>query len=238
MSPLSHATTCRGQLSLCLAKGSSDKSLSNKAATSCSTHKNIHLRNYSFGKVKLNYMLVQNLSSRHISRGVWTSLATSLRLNGILPGGLIDEIGMYRNHQQLFVKVYKEVHHPPGVTVTNGTYSYGEITLHPCFHCTFGFLTFTLLHELIHAWVHQFHPHLYDGWDSCQIGDEFAEEGYKQLGGIYPSKEICTRYNLSISKARVHLKHFDEWVQRVTSNGIQSTKTASNKRVLTWNSLK
>jgi hypothetical protein len=128
-------------------------------------------------------MKIHNRSGLRIPRELWTTLAGTLALEGVLPGVSGQDAEMYDGHPGLRVYVASQRTVPKGVRVTCGTYSYGRIILYPCLRCTVGFLTHVFLHELVHAWIHQHHEALYEATDTCLIAESIADAGLWALGG-------------------------------------------------------
>jgi hypothetical protein len=94
-----------------------------------------------------------------------------------------------------------------------GDYTYGCIRLMPCLHCTYAFMTRTYLHELFHAWAHQYHNALYDRWDHCRTADNFADYGFQILGGRKWGARDCLQHSLNVPQAIRRLPVFSEAAQ-------------------------
>lgn len=71
-----------------------------------------------------------------------------LGLAAALPAAMYDDLGMCSG-KSLRVSVRPKRDVPKGAIVTTGSYTYGRITLTPCFHCNSAFLTQVFLHELV-----------------------------------------------------------------------------------------
>ena len=170
-------------------------------------------------RIRLNIVMrLRNLSRRKIPRGLWRSLADGMKVGAILPRAVRDDLGMYPQYKGLRVVVRSEVSHPVGEVVTTGSYTYGLITLHPCKHCTVGFLTQVYIHELVHAWLHQYHDSLYEVRESCGLAEHFADKAYKFLGGKISSRRVCGSYSLDPVRAIKKLPKFLTLAKSLTSS--------------------
>jgi hypothetical protein len=134
-------------------------------------------------------MQITNLSTIGIPRRFWQEIANELKVGGNLPDAVRDDLGMYGGCKSLRVCVRprRRVTHSRVIMV--GCYTYGRISLFPCTHCTAGFLTQVLLHELVHAWLHQYHDKLY--FASCELAERFADAGFIALGGKITKSRVC-----------------------------------------------
>lgn len=161
-------------------------------------------------------MRFRNASEVTIPKRLWRELALRLGLAAALPGATHDDLGMYSRGSSLRVSVRAEREVPDGAVVTTGSYTYGRITLAPCFHCTPAFLTQVFLHELAHAWVHQYRPKLYDRSNWCDIAERFANAGYRALGGEWRVRGRCGTYRLAQRDAWRRLSAFEAVARALT----------------------
>jgi len=169
-------------------------------------------------------MRIRNLSSIVIPVELWRSLADRMRVGGALPGALADSIGIYGKCKSLRVTAHQPRQSIPGEVVTVGTYTYGRIALFPCRICGAGFLTQVLIHELVHAWLHQYHDELYGS--SCELAERFADAAFIALGGTIRSANVCGSYRLSLKQATRNLPVF----QRLAASLLDSNPGA----ILRW----
>lgn len=171
-------------------------------------------------------MRLRNASSKRISVDLWRSLVAAMGLEGVLPCAQGDELILYPADRQLRIVVRPLVSHPGGQAVESGCYTFGVITLRPCRHCTPGLLTHLLLHELFHAWLHQFHPGLYSRLEHCPLAEAFADASFEILGGLILPRRLCGSYHLKVGTARRNLERFARFAARVTRS--------SSKEVEAW----
>ena len=151
-------------------------------------------------------MQIRNLSTVRIPIALWHELAEPLKVAGKLPDAARDTVGMYGACTSLRVTVRPRRHVPAGEVTTTGFYTYGRISLFPCTHCTPGLMTQVFLHELVHAWCHQYHDQWYRS--SCDLAERFAVAGFKVLGGRIRVADRCGSYRLSIRDAERNLSAF------------------------------
>jgi hypothetical protein len=171
-------------------------------------------------------MRFSNASAVLIPRRLWRELARPLGLTATLPRAIDDDLGLYGSGNTLRVTVRPEREVRDGVIVTTGSYTYGHITLSPCTHCTPAFLTQVFLHELVHAWIHQHRPTLYDRSDWCDLADQFADAGYRALGGEWRVRSRCGSYRLAPRVARRRMLTFEAVAH--------SLSHAAHGRLQTW----
>ena len=165
-------------------------------------------------------MRIRNRSKIRIPVDLWKKIAATLGLAEALPQAINDELGMYGAVRSLRVSVNQPVpgrHENPKAVV--GSYTFGHITLYPCPRCTPGFLTFVFLHELCHAWFHQYHERLYEAYDSCGMCEEFAEAGYRILSGVSPRSRSCGEFIFSRRAATARFAKFQMLAERYDSLG-------------------
>jgi hypothetical protein len=163
-------------------------------------------------------MRIRNRSKIKIPSELWRKIAATLGLAETLPQAVNDELGMYGSVRSLRVSINRPVpgrHEKPGAVA--GSYTFGHIMLYPCPRCTPGFLTFIFLHELCHAWLHQFHERLYELYDSCGMCDEFAESAYRILGGVSMRRLSCNQFPLSLRTATARFEKFQTFAERYES---------------------
>jgi len=117
---------------------------------------------------------------------------------------------MYGARKTLQVTIKKEdpTRIDPGDTIV-GSYTFGKIEILPCPNCAAGFLTHIFLHELCHAWLHQYHEAVYEVEDSCRFCDTFADVSYKLLAGDRPPKQACRAYRLNSQVAMQRFPLFE-----------------------------
>ena len=123
-------------------------------------------------------MRIRNLSSLSIPSTLWHELANVMSLGEKLPGAIADDVGTYGNCQTLCVTVRPRRSVPANTVAKTGRYTYGRISLFPCRHCTAGSMTQVLLHELFHAWLHQYHDDFYTCHPHCDLAERFANAGF------------------------------------------------------------
>jgi len=153
-------------------------------------------------------MRIRNLSSLSVPSALWHELAAVMRLGDKLPGAIADDLGMYGSCQTLSVTVRPRRAVPANRVIKTGSYTYGRISLFPCRHCTSGSMTQVVLHELFHAWLHQYHDDFYTCHPHCDLAERFANAGFAALGGALRSPELCGSYRLAISNAMRSLPLF------------------------------
>ena len=169
-------------------------------------------------------MRFKKFASLVVPRVLWEELAGALCLDGPLPGALADDLGVYAC-KTLRVTIHRERRVPRGQVVTTGTYTYGHITLSPCIHCTTAFLTQVYLHELVHAWLHQHRPELYDRRDSCSLAERFSNAAFRLLGGRTRKVDVCASYSLPsrTTLARLHdLRNLARTLTEATPVAVQA----------------
>jgi hypothetical protein len=64
------------------------------------------------------------------------------------------------------------------------------------------------LHELAHAWLHQYKQEKYDQWDSCPLAEAFACASYDALGGTRAESDLCSTHRLNIVLADERLDNY------------------------------
>ena len=158
--------------------------------------------------VRIQEVNLRNQSSVDVSSRLWSSLAERFDLHGRLPEASRDEFGFYRRHKTLTVRVSRRRAVPDGEVTTSGTYSYGRIHLYPCNHCTPGFLTKVFIHELVHAWLHQYRETEYVSWISCTVAERLAKSAFTALGGVRTG-DVCGSHRLPNNVALQHLDDFE-----------------------------
>jgi len=171
-------------------------------------------------------MRIINLARLAVPRPLWTRLAASLELHNTLPQAVHDLYGLYQTSKSLRVTINPRRNRGThGKLVTLGHYTCGRISLFPCPRCSTGFLTTIYLHELFHAWLHQYHENLYERYQSCALAEEFSIIAFRSLGGITPSnKKQCWSYKLSIKLAMSRLdlyKRLSASYQQMRADAVQ-----------------
>jgi hypothetical protein len=159
-----------------------------------------------------------NRSSLVVPKALWRELADAMGLGGILPGVIAGAGGLYSS-STLRVTIHRERHIEAGKVVMTGLYTYGHITLSPCLHCTPAFLTQVYLHELAHAWLHQYHPSSYGRVDTCPLAERFAIAGFRRLGGRMRKAELCGSYSLPSHVSMARLREFDSLARSLSAPG-------------------
>jgi hypothetical protein len=160
-------------------------------------------------------MRYKNSSSLVVPRAIWQFLAADMGLDGALPGALADSVGMYLS-KTLRITVHRERRVQSGRMVTPGSYTYGHISLSPCVHCTPAFLTQVYLHELVHAWLHQYWPDLSRRANSCRLAERFANAGFRALGGKMREVRLCGSYSLPSRVTLARLYDFRTLAESLT----------------------
>ncbi|HEY3176980.1 MAG TPA: hypothetical protein VGK94_14595, partial [Candidatus Polarisedimenticolia bacterium] len=69
-------------------------------------------------------------------------------------------------------------------------------------------MTQTYLHELFHAWLHQYRPQTYDRFESCTAAERFADATFRALGGHIKPARLCGSYSIQLSRAPVRDQAF------------------------------
>jgi hypothetical protein len=155
-------------------------------------------------------MRIRNLSALTLPVNLWRELAHTLLLDGTLPGAVADDIGMYTASGSLELTVRPRGPVAASEVVTTGDYTSGRVRLFPCPDCTVGSLTHVLLHELVHAWLHQYHEDLYYHL-SCDLAESFADAAFLVLGGKIRPRRLCGSYSLGVAAAERRLPLFHEF---------------------------
>src|SRR5262245_16687538 len=104
-------------------------------------------------------MRFRSFNDEVIPRDLWFRLAEAMHLAGDLPEARPKDVDFicYGNQRRLRVSILKRSQRRRRDNdPIFGDYTYGYIRLMPCPHCTYAFMTRTYLHELFHAWVHQY----------------------------------------------------------------------------------
>jgi hypothetical protein len=167
-------------------------------------------------------MKIRNLSTVKIPTALWRAIAAEFQLDGKLPQAIADELGIYDKTKSLIVTVRPRRHVASGEVVTSGSYTYGRIALFPCTICTANFLTQVFVHELVHAWLDQYHPKLY--WSSCDLAERFADAAFIALGGTIRPRRVCGSYHLQTRTAWQNLSRFQELVRSLIKRKSGSVK--------------
>jgi hypothetical protein len=171
-------------------------------------------------------MRIRNLSTLPVPRALWHELATIMRVGAKLPGATANEMVMYGRCPSLQISVRPRRYYPPDKIANIGTYTYGRISLFPCRSCTLGIMTQVLLHELAHAWMHQYHDDFYTYHPSCDLAERFANAGFAVLGGTFLRPDACRSYRLVTRCAMKNLAAF-----RAVANSLINTRSS---KVLEW----
>lgn len=154
-------------------------------------------------------MQIRNLSSIRFSNGLWRAMAHELGVGGVLPAALRDPF-LYESGKTLRVTVRPRRNKTNGEVVTVGYYTMGRINLFPCPSCSAGFMTHEFAHELIHAWLDQYHRELYFHPKVEELAERFADAAFIALGGYIRPKCVCGSYRLSMRVAQGRLSSFQE----------------------------
>jgi len=159
-------------------------------------------------------MRIRNYSKRAIPTALWKTLARRVGLGDVLPLAVTDEYGIYKERRSLALIVHRSRASEHGDTeATVGSYSLGRIRLLPCPRCSVGFLTFVFLHELCHAWIHQFHERIYEEDETCTFCDRFAERAFETLGGSVPPHASCADFTLNLRRALGKVEEFSDFAR-------------------------
>lgn len=163
-------------------------------------------------------MRFRNISKLAVPKSFWFSLANMLDLGGLLPGAVRDELGMYDACKYLRVTINKRLnrrqHDRPQ---TFGSYSFGSISLFPDLADNPASLTETYLHELCHAWLHQYREVVYEQYDTCPLCEDFAVQAFKALGGKRRLPDDPASYSLDVERAATRIDKFADVAERLTS---------------------
>ncbi|MEJ2403693.1 MAG: hypothetical protein P8171_05305 [Candidatus Thiodiazotropha sp.] len=89
-----------------------------------------------------------------------------------------------------------------------GTYTFGHIALFPCPRCSSGFMTFTFLHELHHAWLHQYKEDVYEKRTLCEVAERFSYDAFSALGGEVLEPKKCANFILDMSQVECRIEAF------------------------------
>lgn len=152
-------------------------------------------------------MRFRNLSSIPIPKNLWHAAASHLRVGDQLPQAIIDEFRLYGSKKRLRVTVRPESVNPTKDSEA-GTYVFGHIELFPCKRCTIGYLTKVYFHELVHAWLDQYHNAIYVSHESCRVAERFANAAYRAIGGSYGPKHLCGGFDLDPIAALARMSVF------------------------------
>ncbi len=150
-------------------------------------------------------MRLRNLSSRRLPRDLWFRLAALMGVGGTLPLAQVDDLGLYGACKSLRVTVRPVRRVEAGVKTVSASHTYGHISIAPCPACTVGALTHVFLHELVHAWLFQFHEPLHNSWNHCAFAERFADAAFAILGGTFRDRDCCGSYRLDVAGARRNL---------------------------------
>ncbi len=167
-------------------------------------------------------MRIINFSRLPVPRTLWSGLASALRLDAILPAAERDEFGFYKSRRQLAIVVRRSHHVPQGQTSITGTYCFGRIELRPCLNCTVAFLTRAYVHELVHAWLDQYHTDLYISTDSCPFAERFALATYDALGGTRAPNDLCSTHTMDLKLAATRLGSYRELAASLVNSRVSS----------------
>jgi hypothetical protein len=66
------------------------------------------------------------------------------------------------------------------------------------------------LHELVHAWFHQYHDNLDRKFPSCDLAERFADAGFAALGGRRRDPNVCGSFRLPAEVAAKKLAAFQQ----------------------------
>jgi hypothetical protein len=152
-------------------------------------------------------MRFRNLSDLAIPKDLWTELAARLKLDAALPDAASAPAGLYQC-RSLRVTVRPRKHTVDGLIVITGTYTYGHVGLRPCVHCTPAFLTQVFLHELVHAWMHQYRDRFYFSERADALCERFADAGYRAIGGRWRNRDWCGSYRLAGNIQQQNMKAY------------------------------
>jgi len=165
-------------------------------------------------------MRFRNLSNIKIPRHLWFSLALSMGLGARLPQTIEDEYGMYGRNRTLRITVNPErERNQSHEDVIVGSYTFGHISLFPCPRCSVGFLTFTLLHELHHAWLHQYQEATYENTRLCEVAESFANDAFVAIGGRIIEPRKCMDFVVDVDLADSRIEEFQIVVARYCDMG-------------------
>ena len=160
-------------------------------------------------------MRLKNLSDIHIPRQLWYRLVSAIGLGGRLPQALEDEYGIYGKNRTLRVSVNPgRERNSEHESVVVGTYTFGHIALFPCPRCSLGFMTFTFLHELHHAWLHQYKEKEYEEREFCEVAEGFAGDAFSALGGKVIEPMKCADYILDTDLAEHRIDDYCKVVSK------------------------
>lgn len=172
-------------------------------------------------------MRIRNFSGIAIPEELWYSFAECFGIGSLLPAVLLEP-DMYGRCKTLSVTIRRVRKRASKKQITTGDHTYGRITLYPCPHCSAASLTQVYLHELVHAWLFQYHQKLYQSWDSCGLAETFADIGFRVLGGTVRPRALCGSYGLSVRVAKGRLPRFRQLVNSLTTD--KDVKTWKPKR--------
>jgi len=154
-------------------------------------------------------MQIRNLSSIRVSVALWRAMADEMGVGGALPAATREPF-LYGKRKTLLTTIRPRRCKTNGVIVTVGYYTTGRINLFPCPSCSAGFITHELAHELIHAWLDQYHEELYFHPNVEELAERFADAAFISLGGYISPKRVCGSYRLPMRVAQARFLKFRE----------------------------
>ncbi len=154
-----------------------------------------------------------------IDRALWRDLSRPMGLARALPDALDNSLQMYTSRRLLVKLTCTSQHHDHSSNTAVGTYSFGRIELFECPGCTFAYVTWVLLHELFHAWAHQYHEDFFETVEHCRKADAFANRAFALLGGKRSTS--CSSFELPLRVARGRLAAYRRYVTKVVNRGVK-----------------
>ena len=134
-------------------------------------------------------MKIANRSQLSVDEAVWRDAAEALQLDGF-------DTGQGRRTNELRVIVGVPRQPSSDQSSLNGFHTPNEIVILTCRKCTSGTVFLTYLHELMHQWLHQKHPDLYqEDWTEL-LCEGVARAGFGAFGGTILPRRTCDRWQL------------------------------------------
>ena len=136
-------------------------------------------------------MKIFNRSKIKCNKILWHTVAGALGLNGTLrDADLLDR-------KELTVVIQKEEQRKNKDELFYGNYTLGRIDIFPCHQCAPGTIFITFLHELGHAWLHEYHEQCYfENWTE-EFCERFSKTVFKSIGGSILGIE-CNKFQLPV----------------------------------------
>ena len=134
-------------------------------------------------------MKITNRSTLMVDESLWREIAQAFCIDGNIA---------HSRPQTDELKVVIRKPEMPSVSerALFGWHSPFEIVIKPCRHCTSGTVFLTYLHELLHQWLYQYQPEVYDEDWSEFFCEGAARAIFSTFGGSALNQKNCTRWFL------------------------------------------